>query len=93
LRELARSLAPLRKADKLGYILFQLAPWIRFSDAALSGLASLPRALPRMTIAVEGRHRSWFATRTDETLRFLRDHGLTYVSIDGPRRRATVLVR
>ena len=91
LRELRTALGPLRKANKLGYLLFQLAPWITYSEAALDGLASLPKALPETTIAVEFRHRSWFGTRTDEMLSFLRDHGLAYVTIDGPRTRAAVL--
>jgi uncharacterized protein YecE (DUF72 family) len=80
----------LRKANKLGYVLFQLAPWITYSQAALDGLASLPKALPETTIAVEFRHRSWFGTRTDQMLSFLRDHGLAHVTIDGPRTRAAV---
>ena len=90
LRTLRTALMPLRKADKLGYVLFQLAPWIKYSDEALAGLASLSRALPKMVLAVEFRNRSWFGERMDETLAFLRDHGLTYVSIDGPRTRAAV---
>jgi uncharacterized protein YecE (DUF72 family) len=31
-----------------------------------------------------------YGEHTNETLRFLAKHSLTYVSIDGPRRRATV---
>jgi uncharacterized protein YecE (DUF72 family) len=41
-------------------------------------------------VAVEFRNRSWFGEHTEETLRFLKEQGLTYVSIDGPRSRATV---
>lgn len=88
--ELRASLAPLRRAGKLGYVLFQLAPWVTRSEAALADLARLPPELPDTVIAVEFRHRSWFGAATDVTLAFLRDHGLTYVSIDGPRSRATV---
>jgi uncharacterized protein YecE (DUF72 family) len=87
---LRESLRPLREADKLGYVLFQLAPWIKRSDEAYAALRDLPRELPDTVVAVEFRHRSWFGEHTDTTLRFLRDHGLTYVSIDGPRGRATV---
>jgi uncharacterized protein YecE (DUF72 family) len=90
LRELRKSLRPLRDAAKLGYVLFQLAPWVKRTDEARDALASLPRGLPGATIAVEFRHRSWFGEHTDETLAFLRDHGLTYVTIDAPRSRATV---
>jgi uncharacterized protein YecE (DUF72 family) len=84
------SLRSLREAEKLGYVLFQLAPWMKRSDEALAYVATLPQALPETTIAVEFRNRSWFGEHTEETLRFLAAHGLTYVSIDGPRSRATV---
>src|SRR5919106_3097485 len=87
---LRRALHPLRTANKLGYVLFQLAPSVKFSDEALGDLAALTRALPKTVVAVEFRNRSWFGDRTDQTLGFLRDHGLTYVSIDGPRSRAAV---
>jgi uncharacterized protein YecE (DUF72 family) len=90
LGELRTALRPLEQADKLGYILFQLAPWMTFSTETLDYLASLPAMLPGSVIAVEFRHRSWFGAHTQETLGFLAGHGLTYVSIDGPRGRATV---
>lgn len=88
--ELRNVLAPLQEQAKLGYVLFQLAPWMTLSDASLVYLSTVARHLAGMTVSVEFRHRSWFGPRTDETLRFLADHGLTYVSIDGPRSRATV---
>ena len=90
LRELRKALQPLRRAGKLGYVLFQLAPWMKPTDDVLEYLGRLPRALPETVVAVEFRQRSWFGDRTSETLAFLRDHGLVYVSIDGPRSRATV---
>ena len=90
LGELRRGLEPLRRARKLGYVLFQLAPWMTFSEETQGYLATLPPELPEADVAVEFRHRSWFGARTNDTLRFLAAHGLTYVSIDGPRSRATV---
>jgi uncharacterized protein YecE (DUF72 family) len=84
------ALGPLRRANKLGYVLFQLAPWVRSGDEALRYLDTIPRALPDTVIAVEFRSRSWFDAQTDETLKFLADHGLAYVSIDGPRTRGAV---
>ena len=85
-----KALVPLRRADKLGYVLFQLAPWVKFGDAELEYLARIPRELPRAVVAVEFRNRSWFGPNTDETLKFLAEHGLAYVSIDGPRTRGAV---
>ena len=63
---------------------------MKFSDESLAYLGTLPRRLPDSVVAVEFRHRSWFGEHTDATLKFLKEHGLTYVSIDGPRSRATV---
>jgi uncharacterized protein YecE (DUF72 family) len=90
LAEMRKALRPLRDAEKLGYMLFQLAPWVKRTDEAMEGLAGLPRWLPDTVIAIEFRNRSWFGAQTDATLQFLRDHGLTYVSIDAPRSRAAV---
>ena len=80
--ELRKGLAPLRETGKLGYVLFQLAPWVKRSDEAQAQLARLPRELPDDVIAVEFRNRSWFGEHLDESLRLLEAHSLTYVSID-----------
>jgi len=77
-------LAPLAEAGKLGYVLFQLAPWVRYADRVLDYLASLPRRLPGWPVAVEFRNASWIPERTDEVLRFLADHGLGFVCVDAP---------
>jgi len=77
-------LAPLADARKLGYILFQLAPWMRYSDRGLAYLASLPRRLPGWNVAVEFRHDSWVPERATEILSFLAQHDLTFVALDCP---------
>src|SRR5258705_14001644 len=48
-------LQPLADAGKLCYVLFQLAPWVKFGDRALEYLAGLPARLPAATIAGEFR--------------------------------------
>ena len=78
------SLAPLAEAGKLGYVLFQFAPWVHFEPARLDYLASLPERLPGTTVAVEFRHRSWFPDHADETLRALRAARLAHVITDAP---------
>ena len=78
------SLRPLVEAGKLGYVLFQLAPWVRFDHARLEYLASLRQRLPGLTLAVEFRDRSWFPHHADETLRALREGGLAHVIVDAP---------
>ncbi|OLD38475.1 MAG: hypothetical protein AUI57_06940 [Candidatus Rokubacteria bacterium 13_1_40CM_2_68_8] len=75
---------PIAEAGKLGYVLFQLAPWVHFDAARLDYLASLPERLPGWTIAVEFRHRSWLPDHLAETLRALRDARLAHVIVDAP---------
>jgi uncharacterized protein YecE (DUF72 family) len=78
------ALGPLAEAGKLGYVLFQFAPWVRFSDKGLAYLASLPRQLPGWTVAVEFRDRSWIPEHADETFAALRQIGLAHVVVDAP---------
>jgi uncharacterized protein YecE (DUF72 family) len=84
------ALRPLEDSGKLGYVLFQMAPWVKCGREALDYLATLPGRLPGVTIAVEFRDASWLPRHTDEVLRFLAEHGLSYVSVDAPRTAAGV---
>ncbi len=84
------ALQPLQDARKLGYVLFQLAPWMRYGREACEYLASLPDRLPGLALAVEFRDASWLPAHSDEVLRFLADRGLAYVSVDAPRTAAGV---
>jgi uncharacterized protein YecE (DUF72 family) len=80
------SLKPLRDAGRIGWVLFQLPPYVTRRQSNLDYLAALPERLPGAAIAVEFRHPSWRETprRQAETLGFLRDHSLAYVSVDAP---------
>jgi len=78
------ALGPLEDAGKLGYVLFQFAPWVHYEPRRLQYLASLPARLPGWTLAVEFRHRSWFPDHADETLGALRAAGLAHVITDAP---------
>ena len=84
------ALRPLADDGKLGYVLFQMAPWVRHGSEALDYLASLPERLPGVTVAVEFRDASWLPGHTDSVLRFLADRGLAYVSVDTPRTPSNV---
>src|SRR5207237_10567564 len=75
---------PSGGGGKLGYVLFQLAPWVRYDDARLEYLASLPARLPGWTVAVEFRHRSWLPDHTHEALSTLRRAGACCVVVDAP---------
>jgi len=79
------ALRPLQDSGKLGYVLFQMAPWVKYGREALDYLATLPDLLPDVTLAVEFRDASWLPGHTDEVLKFLAAHGLSYVSVDAPR--------
>src|SRR5262249_33411400 len=78
------ALRPIAEAGKLGYVLFQFAPWVHFDTARLDYLASLPARLPGWTIAIEFRHRSWLPEHIDETLRALSAARLAHVIVDAP---------
>jgi len=78
------ALAPLAEAGKLGHVLFQFAPWVRFDRAWLEYVASLPGRLPEARPAVEFRHRSWLPEHAADTLTALRAAGVANVIVDGP---------
>ena len=84
------ALRPIAEAGKLGYVLFQFAPWVHFEPGRLDYLASLPERLPGWTIAIEFRHRSWLPDHADETLRALRGARLAHVIVDAPAAGHTV---
>ena len=77
-------LQPLAQSGKLGYVLFQLAPWVHYGKEAMDYLSSLPERLPGWPLAVEFRHRSWMPDRAEEALRNLREHGLAHAAVDAP---------
>jgi uncharacterized protein YecE (DUF72 family) len=78
------ALRPLAEADKLGYVLFQFAPWVRYAREPRAYLATLPERLPGWRLAVEFRHPSWFPEHAADTLAALRDTGLAHVVVDAP---------
>ena len=78
------SLDPLAEAGKLGYVLFQFAPWVRFGPRWLDYLGGLSERLPGWRLAVEFRDRSWFPDHGPETLQALRRAGLAHVIVDAP---------
>ncbi|HEY3065835.1 MAG TPA: DUF72 domain-containing protein [Methylomirabilota bacterium] len=76
------AIRPLAEGGKLGYVLVQLAPWVRYGARRLDYVASLAERLPGLRVAVEFRDRSWFPDHADETLAVLRDAGLAHVIVD-----------
>ncbi len=80
------ALRPLRKARKLGCLLFQFPPWFTASAAHESYLEHCRERLSEDRLAIEFRHASWFenAPRTERTLSLLRELGLVLVALDLP---------
>ena len=86
-RPFAEAVEPMRQAGKLAALHFQFAPWCTWGDRAHDYLSGLRDALPDHLVAVEFRHRSWFASpeRTAETLQLLRQHGFSHTVCDEPQ--------
>ena len=75
-------LAPLVEAGRLGYILFQLPPGIRYGPLIMEEMERTVRELPGRQLAVEFRHRDW--ARHPEVFDELSRLGLAYVMVDLP---------
>src|SRR5437867_5353954 len=90
LREIAKrfraALDPLHAAGKLGAVLFQYPPWFVISRPNKDEILRAKQLLPDFRLAIEFRNGTWMSGRNrDETLRFLRENDLVYVSVDEPQ--------
>jgi len=80
------ALEPLRRSGKLGAILLQYPDWLVISRENKDAILRARDLLPDDRLAIEFRNATWMSERNKaETLRFLSDHGLTYVSVDEPQ--------
>jgi uncharacterized protein YecE (DUF72 family) len=79
------ALEPLRTAGKLGAILMQLPSYVVYKPQSLEYLEWSQEQLSGDEMLVEFRHASWLdeENRAD-TLRFLEEHRMTYVTVDAP---------
>jgi uncharacterized protein YecE (DUF72 family) len=85
-----RSVEPLELSGKLRGVLLQYHPRFVKSVAAKRELALARDRLDPLVPLVEFRHRSWMEPdERSDTLGFLEEHGLAYVSVDAPLTRAT----
>jgi len=82
----ASALSPLRDAGKLGMLLFQFPPYFTSTVRNFAYIAELGSRFPGDSIAIEFRHLSWVSDdrRRGETMKFLRERGFAYVSVDAP---------
>lgn len=80
------ALAPLHEAGKLGAVLFQYPPWFAISRESKDHLLRSRERLADHRVAAEFRNATWMSERNrEETLRFLSDHDIAYVSVDAPQ--------
>jgi uncharacterized protein YecE (DUF72 family) len=87
------ALEPLRSADKLGGILFQLPSYVVYKPASIDYLGWAREQLGDHEMLVEFRHRSWFDEENRaEVLAWLERLGATHVIVDAPKTEARNLV-
>jgi uncharacterized protein YecE (DUF72 family) len=80
------ALSPLRQAGKLGALLFQFPQWFPISRANKDYILSCASRAQPDQVCIEFRNRTWMSPdNQEETLRFLSDHQLPYVSVDMPQ--------
>jgi uncharacterized protein YecE (DUF72 family) len=88
--EFRASLEPLELSGKLRGVLLQYHPRVKKSVSAKEALTGVRELLDPLVPLVEFRHRSWLEEdERADTLSFLEQHGLAYVSVDAPRTRAS----
>ncbi len=79
-------LQPLQDAGKLGAIVFQFPKWFLPSPASYRFIEDLREWLPDFGIAIEFRQKLWMTEeRRARVLKFLEEHGFTYVAVDEPQ--------
>jgi uncharacterized protein YecE (DUF72 family) len=80
------ALEPLRRAGKLGAILLQFPQWFPISRANKDYILACAGRVQPTRVCIEFRNRTWMTPdNQQETLRFLADHDLPYVSVDMPQ--------
>ena len=88
--EFRASIEPLELSGKLRSILLQYHPRVLKSREAKEELECVRPLLDPLVPLVEFRHRSWLEDdERADTLAFLEENGLAYVSVDAPPTRAS----
>ena len=81
------ALRPLRRAGKLGALLFQFPPWFVLKRANKEYLLECAQRAKPSPVCVEFRHPSWTTEdNLDETTDLLERGGIAYVIVDMPQR-------
>jgi uncharacterized protein YecE (DUF72 family) len=81
------ALEPLRRAKKLGAVLFQFPPWFGLKAANKTYIVECAERAGPVQIAVEFRSPSWTTDdNIDETIDLLQSNGIAFVAADMPQR-------
>jgi uncharacterized protein YecE (DUF72 family) len=81
----SRAIEPLKEAGKLGAVFLQFPRWVFPSNESRELIVDARRRLG-VEAAAEFRNASWFNEKNAErTLRFLEEHKVPYVMVDGPQ--------
>lgn len=84
------ALEPLEVSGKWLGVLLQYPPWFTKTEEARQELLAAAALVQPLVPFVEFRHRSWLEEGEQaDTLGFLERHGMSYVSVDAPRTRAS----
>ncbi|MFJ3654514.1 DUF72 domain-containing protein [Streptomyces nigra] len=76
-------IAPLRRAGRLGAVLFQFPPWFRPGARAETFLEQTARRTRGWPVSVEFRHPAWWrGEQADATRALLTLHGMAAVAVD-----------
>jgi uncharacterized protein YecE (DUF72 family) len=79
-------LEPLRRAGKLGLLLFQFPQWFPIGKANRAYILECARRAAPDRICVEFRNKTWMSENNrGRTLEFLEGHGIPYVCVDMPQ--------
>jgi uncharacterized protein YecE (DUF72 family) len=85
-QQFRESYAPMREAGKVGAVLFQFPPWFNYSDDNKAQIGWCVEHMADDPILVEFRNKTWLEPRVrDDTLTFLKELGLAYVTVDAPQ--------
>lgn len=80
------ALEPLAEAGKLGAILFQFPQWFPISRANKRYVLECKKRCEPLRVCVEFRNATWMSEDNQaETLAFLTDYAVPYVSVDMPQ--------
>ncbi|MFI2645924.1 DUF72 domain-containing protein [Streptomyces sp. NPDC018610] len=82
----AEGIAPLRRAGRLGSVLFQFPPWFRPGRRAEAFLDGCAERTAKWPVSVEFRHPAWWREeQADVTAALLRRYGFAAVAVDMAR--------